>query len=72
MSSVRIEDLRIISAFLFEVPTKDPIARKQRLRRRRGCDEETDDTEKVLKGMKDLAIRKDVNGSLPETPISLK
>ncbi|XP_018497358.1 protein flightless-1 [Galendromus occidentalis] len=53
-------------------PTKDPIARKQRLRRRRGCDEETDDTEKVLKGMKELATRKNVNGSQPDTPISLK
>lgn len=52
--------------------TKDPIARKLRLRRRRCGDDEKDDQAKVLKGMEDLAKSKEVNGYLPDTPESLK
>ncbi|XP_034938811.1 protein flightless-1 [Chelonus insularis] len=39
--------------------SKDPIARKMRLRRRRDQEEADQDQAKILKGMKDIAITKD-------------
>ena len=36
-------------------PSKDPIARKKRLRQFRSKDQQDDKQEKILKGMKDIA-----------------
>ncbi|XP_058805283.1 protein flightless-1 [Phymastichus coffea] len=53
--------------------SKDPIARKMRLRRRRDQEEADQDQAKILKGMKDIAKEKNKDGSLEdEKPESLK
>lgn len=45
-----------------QAPSKDPIARKMRLRRRREGEEADSDQAKILKGMTDIAKEKDKGG----------